>query len=163
MQRTLVMIRHAKSSWDDLSMSDFDRPLNERGEHDAPLMGERLKELKVIPDIIIASTAKRAKQTAKKIAEGVGYDKDDIQWEERLYHCSPSVFEDVIQKVDNKNSTVYIVAHNPGITDFVNRLSGIFRIDNMPTCGVVAAHTDAAWSEFKAAEKKVFLFEYPKK
>jgi phosphohistidine phosphatase len=164
MQRTLVMIRHAKSSWNSLTQSDFDRPLNERGENDAPIMGKRLKELGLQPDLIIASAAKRAKQTAKKIAEGIGYNKNDIQWEEKLYHCTPPVFEEVIYSINDAMKTVFIVAHNPGITTFVNQLSSAFSIDNMPTCGVVATHLDAAhWNEFNKAKKEVFLFEYSKK
>ena len=164
MQRTLVLIRHAKSSWDNLTQSDFERPLNERGEHDAPMMGKRLKELGLEPDLIIASTAKRAKQTAKKIADAIAYDKDDIQWEEKLYHCIPAIFEEVIYGIKDKVKTVFIVAHNPGITQFVNQLSPSFSLDDMPTCGAVAAHLDAAhWNEFSIVKKEVFLFEYPKK
>lgn len=164
MQRTLVLIRHAKSSWDNATQKDFDRPLNERGEADAPEMGKRLKNLGVVPDLIIASTAKRAKQTAKKIADAIGYDKEKIQWEEKLYHCVPAVFEDVIYGIKDKVKTVFIVAHNPGITDFVNQLSDAFVIDDMPTCGVVGAHLKVAeWNEFSKAKKEVFLFEYPKK
>jgi phosphohistidine phosphatase len=164
MQRTLVLIRHAKSSWGNLTQSDFERPLNERGEHDAPIIGKRLKELGLEPDLVIASTAKRAKQTAKKIADATAYDKDDIQWVEKLYHCMPPVFEEIIYGIGDKVKTVFIVAHNPGITQFANKLSDSFSIDNMPTCGAVAARMDAAhWNEFNKVKKEVFLFEYPKK
>ena len=79
MKRTLVMIRHAKSSWANPLQSDFERPLNERGQHDAPMMGERLKTLNIMPDLVIASPAKRAKQTAKKIAAALGYEEEKIQ------------------------------------------------------------------------------------
>lgn len=164
MQRTLVMIRHAKSSWANPLQSDFERPLNDRGEQDAPMMGERLKKLNVIPDLIISSDAKRAKQTAKKIGAVLGYDPGKIQWVEKLYHCIPPVFEEVIQDIDDDVKTVFIVAHNPGITAFVNDLSPSFNIDHMPTCGVVAARMDTEhWSDFSFAERNVFLFEYPKK
>ena len=78
MERTLILIRHAKSSWNNPLHSDFDRPLNERGNHDAPLMGKKLKLLNIIPDLIVASSAKRTRQTAKLIAEKVGYDVDDL-------------------------------------------------------------------------------------
>ena len=164
MERTLVMIRHAKSSWANPLQSDFERPLNDRGEHDAPMMGEWLKQMDVIPDLIISSTAKRAKQTAKRIAEAIGYDTDKIQWIDKLYHCIPSVYEDVIQEIDESLSTVFMVAHNPGITEFVNDLLPGFHIDNMPTCGMVGAHINAEeWSDFINASKEVFLFEYPRK
>lgn len=158
------MIRHAKSSWANPLQSDFERPLNDRGKHDAPEMGKRLKKMGVTPDLIISSTAKRTKQTAKKIAEETGYNEDNIRWEEKLYHCIPSVFEEVIYEVSDKIKTVFIVAHNPGITDFVNQLSPDFTIDNMPTCGIVGAQVDAdEWNNFNIADKKVFLYEHPEK
>jgi len=164
MQRTLVVIRHAKSSWANPLQSDFDRSLNERGMADAPDIGQRLKKLGIIPDLIIASSAKRTRQTAKRIAKEVGYDPENIKWEEKLYHCIPSVFEDVIYDADEKVMTIFIVAHNPGITGFVNQIDPAFSIDNMPTCGVVAAHINATeWSAYATSARKVFLFEYPKK
>ncbi|XZF13075.1 SixA phosphatase family protein [Chitinophagaceae bacterium MMS25-I14] len=164
MQRTLVLVRHAKSSWANPLQSDYDRPLNERGIHDAPMMGTRLKEKNILPDLIISSTAKRAAQTAKKIAAAVGFNEENILWKNRLYHCIPSVIEEVIQEVSNEVKTVFLVAHNPGITEFVNELVPGFRIDNMPTCSMVGAHIDAEeWDDFTKASKEVFLFDYPKK
>lgn len=165
MRRTLVMIRHAKSSWANPLQSDFERPLNERGKSDAPVMGEKLKKADIIPDLIIASTAKRTKQTAKMIAKAVGYDTDKIKWEEKLYHCIPSVFEEVIYELSDTVKTVFIIAHNPGITEFVNHLSPDFSIDNMPTCGMVAAHVETkgqGWNSFSIVKRKVFLFDYPR-
>jgi phosphohistidine phosphatase len=163
MERTLVMIRHAKSSWANPLQSDFERPLNDRGEQDAPMMGERLRGKNVIPDVIISSTAKRAKQTAKKIAKAIGYNENDIVWYEKLYHCIPSVFEEVLYEVADGVKTVFIVAHNPGITEFVNQLSEAFSTDNMPTCGIVGAKFEAdQWNEFSRTNKTVFLYDYPK-
>ena len=164
MQRTIVMIRHAKSSWSNPLQSDFERPLNERGKKDAPEMGQKLNELGIIPDLIISSSAKRTRQTAKKIAKEVGYDPENIRWEEKLYHCIPSVFEEIIYDIKDKVKTVFFVAHNPGITEFVNQLSPGFSIDNMPTCGMVGAHVDIdEWNAFPLAQRTVFLFEYPGK
>jgi len=164
MKRTLVMIRHAKSSWANPLQSDFERPLNDRGQKDAPMMGDRLNKCNLKPDLIISSTAKRAKQTAKKVAAAFGYDEGKIKWYDRLYHCIPSVFEEVLYEVDDSVQTVFVVAHNPGITDFVNQLSDKFKIDNMPTCGIVAAEFELEeWNEFSTTGKKVILFDYPKK
>jgi phosphohistidine phosphatase len=164
MERTLVLIRHAKSSWANPMQSDFDRPLNDRGEQEAPEMGEKLKSMHIVPDLIISSTAKRTRQTAKRIAKKVGFDTDEIKWEDRLYHCIPSVFERVINDVDNKVKTVFIVAHNPGITEFANQLSPDFAIDNLHTCGIIGAHMDLEeWENFANVKRKVFLFEYPGK
>ena len=144
--------------------SDFDRPLNDRGKDEAPAMGKRLKKMGISPDLIISSSAKRTRQTAKRIAGEVGYDADDIKWEEKLYHCTPSVFEEVIYGIPDRVKTVFIVAHNPGITDFVNQLSPDFVIDNMPTCGIAGAEVDAKeWNSFATAKRKVILYEYPEK
>jgi phosphohistidine phosphatase len=164
MKRTVVIIRHAKSSWANPLQSDFDRPLNDRGKHDAPRMGKELKKQHLIPDLIIASTAKRTRQTAKMIAEAVGYDIDNIKWEEKLYHCIPSVFEETLYEVSDRVKTVFIVAHNPGITAFANQLSHDFKIENMPTCCVIGAHVETdEWSNFAMAKKEVFLRLYPGK
>jgi phosphohistidine phosphatase len=164
MKRTLVLIRHAKSSWANPLQSDFDRPLNDRGKEEAPAVGEKLKKLGIFPDLIIASSAKRTTQTAKRIAKEVGYDTDCIKFEDKLYHSIPAVFDEVISEVSDKVKTVFIVAHNPGITEFVNQLSPQFSVDTMPTCGVVGAHIDTAeWSNFAVEERKVFLYEYPGK
>ena len=162
--RTLVLIRHAKSSWANPLQSDFERPLNERGKTEAPAMGQKLKAASILPDLIISSSAKRTRQTAKRIAREVGYNEDNIKWEEKLYHCIPSVLEEVIYEIKDNVQTVVIVAHNPGITEFVNQLSPEFRIDNMPTCGVVAAQMEnGEWNNFSITKRKVFLFEYPDK
>jgi len=162
--KRIVVIRHAKSSWSNPLQSDFERPLNERGEHDAPLMGKRLRELNILPQLIIASSAKRAKQTAKRIAGAIDYDKELIRLEDKLYHCTPSTLEEVIYELDDSLTTVCIVAHNPGITEFVNELSESFRTDNVPTCGIIVAEINTQrWSDFKSASKRVLLFEYPKK
>jgi len=158
------MIRHAKSSWANPLQSDFERPLNERGKAEAPEMGKKLKHAGIIPDLIISSSAKRTRQTAKRIANEVGYEPERIRWEEKLYHCIPSVFDEMIGEISDDVRTLFIVAHNPGITDFVNNQSPEFRIDNMPTCGVVCVATEAEdWESYDSAGHEVFLFEYPGK
>ncbi len=163
MERTLVMIRHAKSSWANPLQSDFERPLNERGQHDAPIMGKRLKDNGLKPDLIISSTAKRTRQTAKHIAEATGYDFKDIKWEEKLYHCIPSVFDELLYEINDAVKTVFIIAHNPGITEFVNNLSSAFNTGNMPTCCIAGTHFEAeGWSGFSMAKQNIFLFDYPK-
>lgn len=164
MERTLVMIRHAKSSWVNPLQSDFERPLNERGKREAPEMAGKLKQAGITPDLIICSKAKRTRQTAKRICEVLGYDMANVHWEEKLYHCIPSVFDELLYEVDEKVKTVFIIAHNPGITEFVNQLSPDFSIDNMPTCGIACARFSAAeWNMFPLVQKTVFLFEYPEK
>jgi len=163
MKRTLLMIRHAKSSWANPLQSDFERTLNERGVRDAPMMGAKLKKAAITPDLIISSTATRTRETAKYIAAEVGYDFDKVKWEEKLYHCIPSVFEELIYEIGNDVGTAFIIAHNPGITEFVNQLSPDFATSNMPTCGMVGVHFEAdRWEDFPNVKRKVFLFDYPK-
>ncbi len=164
MKRKIVIIRHAKSSWANPLQSDYDRPLNDRGLHDAPMMGERLLKQKVIPDLIIASTAKRAAQTAKLVAAAVGYEVGRIQWQDKLYHCISNVFVEVLATLDDAIRTVFIVAHNPGVSEFAGDVSSGLRIEEMPTCGVAGIELEADhWYDYNSADKKVFLFDYPKK
>ena len=166
MERRLVLVRHAKSDWSTAGQADYDRPLNERGKRDAPVMGQRLKEKGVIPDLIIASPAKRAAATARLIADAVGYDKNKIAWVESLYHCPPHVFEEVLltQDIPDDVKTVFIFAHNPGITLFANETTEGLDIDNIPTCGIVALSFEADhWNDYTTAKHSLLFFDYPKK
>ena len=165
MERILVLVRHAKSDWSTAGLSDFDRPLNNRGRNDAPSMGKRLKEKNIIPDLIISSPAKRAAETAKLIAQEVGYGEDDIQWVEKLYHCPSFIFEDVILEaaIPAHTKSVFIFGHNPGITDYANDTINDFSIDNMPTCGMAGLSFDAEdWNSFPSAKHNLLFYDYPK-
>jgi phosphohistidine phosphatase len=163
--KTLYVVRHAKSSWDDPEKADFDRPLNERGKTDAPRMGKRLKEKDVHPNVIIASPAKRARSTAKRIAREIGYAKENIKTDRALYHAGEAIILDVIRQVKPKHDVLMIVGHNPGLTDFVNALmdESSNPIDNIPTCGIVAFtfQTDD-WKKIDWGKGKMLFFDYPK-
>ena len=164
MKKTLVLIRHAKAAVNDHHIADFDRPLTEKGKTDAQHIGEVLKELNLIPDLIIASPAKRTRQTAKKIAESMGYAENKIEWEDKLYQCTASAVENNIIRVKDTVNTLFLVAHNPAITEFASQIDPAFKIENIPPCGVVAAQIDAEkWIEFGLSKRKVFLFKYPLK
>ena len=160
--KTLLLIRHAKSSWDDITQKDFDRPLNDRGKKDAPEMAERVKEKGVKPDLLVSSPAKRAKKTAALFAEELGIDKDDILLVEGLYEPTREAFETAVANLPDKADTVALFSHNPGITEFVNTLSNV-RIDDMPTCGVFAVSAEVStWAQFKGGEAAFLFFDYPK-
>lgn len=160
--KQLILIRHAKSDWGNPGLDDFDRPLNERGKKDAPVMAARLKERKITIDAFIASPAKRAAKTAKLFAEIFNRNKDEIIFKEELYMAGPLIFFDVIAKADNTFSTIAIFSHNNGITEFANRLVDV-RIDNIPTCGIFAVKAACDnWADFKDAKKEFFFFDYPK-
>jgi phosphohistidine phosphatase len=160
--KTLLLVRHAKSSWDQPGLSDAERPLNERGKKDAPEMAARMKEKGITIDRFVSSTAKRARRTARYFAEEFGQSKEDIKLVEDLYLATPSAFESVVSKLDDHYNTVALFSHNPGITDFASSLTNV-RVDEMPTCGVFAVQAEtASWSGFQQAEKKFLFFDYPK-
>jgi len=160
--KTLIIVRHAKSSWDDMTQKDIDRPLNDRGKKDAPEMAQRLKEKGIKPDALISSPARRARKTARYFAEVFDLGKKDIDIEDALYEASIAAFEKVTEGLKNKWSTVVLFSHNPGITEFANTLTNV-RIDDMPTCAVfaVSIHTDE-WLNFKTAAKRFLFFDYPR-
>lgn len=160
--KTLLIIRHAKSSWDNTSMPDISRPLNDRGKKDAPAMARRLINEGVLIDRFISSPARRAKETAEAFAHEFGVKSKEIQFVNELYHALPPVFKQVIAGLDDKDETVALFAHNPGITSFANLLTAV-RLDNMPTCSVFAAQSPAEhWNEFFSAGAEFLFFHYPK-
>ena len=160
--KTLILIRHAKSDWNDSSLKDFDRPLNERGKRDAPLMAHRLLDKKIKIDAFIASPAKRAKRTAELFAKEYKKDKDDILFFEELYLAEPSTFFEVVKKTDNGLDNIALFSHNEGITYFANQLCDV-RIDSIPTCGIFAVKSDIKkWKDFSEAENEFWFFDYPK-
>jgi len=161
--KSLLIVRHAKSSWADLSQKDFDRPLNDRGKKDAAAMAKRVhKEKNVELDAILSSPAKRAITTAKFFAEEFEIKKKNIiEWPE-LYEASTDNFYKAVSSLDDDYSVVALFSHNPGITAFVNDLTNT-RIDDMPTCAVFAIHIKTgSWKDFETAEKEFWFFDYPK-
>jgi phosphohistidine phosphatase len=131
--KTLLIMRHAKSSWADSSLSDFERPLNERGQRDAPRMGQWLIEHELVPQLIISSPANRAKTTAEIVAQNADYG-GDIQFREQLYHGTPRDYVSVLKLVSATNEVVMVVGHNPGLENLVERLTGDF--ERMPTSAI---------------------------
>lgn len=161
-KKTLLVIRHAKSSWEIGTLTDFERPLNERGKRDAPIMAQRLIERNILIDAFVASPAKRAKKTAELFMETYNGSKDAIVFISKLYHASAEVFFEVVNELDENKQTVAIFSHNPGITEFVNMLTNNSRIDNMPTCGIFAVTFNGAWKNFASQKNELLFFDYPK-
>ncbi len=160
--KQLLLIRHAKSSWDDPSLSDFERPLNERGKKDAPAMAKKLKDKKIKIDAFVSSPAKRARQTCKYFAKEFDFKKKDIVLEPKLYEAGEESFYKTVEDLKNKWDRVAIVSHNPGITSFANSLTET-KIDDMPTSSIFAIKIDTdKWKNFRAAKKEFWLFDYPK-
>lgn len=161
--KTLYIVRHAKSSWDYPELSDIDRPLNKRGEKDAPEMGRRLNQRDIFPDLMISSPANRALTTCKVIASALDYPQESIEVNDRVYHAGENRLLDVVRNADDTWLSVMIFGHNPGFTDFANSLTDEY-IDNIPTCGVFACTFDVdRWQEVDFGKGKKLFFDYPKK
>lgn len=161
--KTLTLVRHAKSSWSDSSLSDRQRPLNKRGKRDAPIMGERILKHGIRPSLIIASPAKRAWTTAKIIAKAISYPREFLQREDDLYLASRDEILDVIKAQDSEFHSLMVVGHNPGMTSVANFLSpGLTH--NLPTAGVVAVQFDSKdWNLFERPDFELIVHDYPKK
>ncbi|MBC7898498.1 MAG: histidine phosphatase family protein [Saprospiraceae bacterium] len=146
--KKLFILRHAKSSWDQPDLADFDRPLNHRGLIAAPFMGELIARKKYLPDVIISSPAKRARQTALLIKEAAGA-AADIRYEERIYEASPQALKQIVSELDEDISSVMIVGHNPGIEGFIKYLTG--RLEAMPTAALASIKLDLEkWSNLSS-------------
>ena len=121
--KSLLLLRHAKSSWGDMSLGDHDRPLNSRGKRDAPRMGRLLKELDLVPDAILSSTAKRAHKTAQAVAEEAGFE-GQIEKHRSLYHAGPDVFIEFLRTLSDDVGRAMLVGHNPGMEYAVEFFTG---------------------------------------
>lgn len=161
--RELVLVRHAKSSQDDPALDDFDRPLSKRGKRDALEMGERLRVRGSVPDFFLSSPARRARKTARRIVEALGYPREKIRLDARLYLLGEEELSSLVREVPNESRRVFLVGHNPDLTGFAEWLSGE-NLGNIPTCGVVALRMNVpAWSAVGANTGTMLFFDYPKK
>ncbi len=160
--RTIFFIRHAKSSWDDAALSDFDRPLNERGKRDAIFMAQHLFDLKLPIDAFISSPAKRARKTASYFMKQYG--ADTFIEKPDLYLPQAAAFTRAIESADDQYNHLAIFSHNPGITEYVNTLTDVIRVNDVPTCGIFAIRTAAKrWADFSSSAKEFLFFDYPSK
>ncbi|MEA3374301.1 MAG: histidine phosphatase family protein [Campylobacterota bacterium] len=159
MKYTLLILRHAKSSWDDSTLSDRERPLNKRGKKDAPMMGKRLKSSNYKCDLLITSPAVRALSTAKAVAKALGYPEKKILLDESLYMADTEDYLHVIGGVDEKIKHLMIVSHNPGSEELLGDLTSE-QFEKFPTAAYALIEIEGSWSEIKSA--KLLRFDYPK-
>ncbi len=160
--KTIYLIRHAKSSWDNPDLRDFDRPLNKRGFRDAPFMAAFLSKQVPTPDKLVSSPANRAFTTATYFAEALGQKAKDIHQEAGIYEAYAQEVLLIIQGLEPAWDTVCLFGHNPGFTNLANQFSKDF-IPNIPTCGIAkisGAITD--WKDFEKGKVKLMNFHYPK-
>lgn len=161
--RRLLICRHAKSSWRETDLRDFDRPLNQRGERDAPEMGRRLATRGLQPDLICASPAVRALTTAQLYAHVLCYPLQQIRTHPGQYAASVPMLLQQIQEIDDAVGLLMLVGHNPESTALANVL-GALMIDNIPTSGIVALEFAVdSWRQVEPGTGSLLFFDYPKK
>lgn len=162
--KTLLLLRHAKSSWDDAAAGDFDRPLASRGERDAPRMGKALRAAGVAPDLVVSSPAKRAQQTAALFLEAARFE-GKLETDERIYEASARDLLAVVNGLPSKVETALLVGHNPGFEDLLGLLCGgagapaRFRV---PTGALTCVALDGAWSSAGAGRGALLWMLIPK-
>ena len=158
----ITLVRHAKSSWKESGLRDFDRPLNSRGKKNALMMGIRLREADIVPDVIVSSPAKRAITTAKLIAKEIGFNKRDIVLIPEIYEANVDTLLAVIQSFEEGWEDVMLVGHNPGLTELAEVLSGnVF--DNLVTCAVCGLDfLTNNWAAIGTLKGEIYYYDYPK-
>lgn len=137
----LLLLRHAKSSWDDPALLDLERPLAPRGERDAPRMGAELARLGILPDRVLVSPARRALQTARRFLPAAGVDPARVQIVPELYAAGPDALQRILNAVAGDGRCLLVVGHNPGLEAWGERLTG--QALQMPTCALVCIRLDA--------------------
>ena len=161
--KQLILVRHAKSDWGDPVLGDHERPLNKRGQRNAPEMGERFAKREVHPDRIYTSSALRARTTAKIIAETLDYPAEDIEQVEGLYHAGVDTWLEFISGLEDSLSCVMCFGHNPGLTELAHFEFGC-ELSNIPTCGVLTLDFAADhWAKVPGTQPDQVDFDYPKK
>jgi len=161
--KRLTLVRHAKSSWKDPELADFDRPLSKRGKQDAPLMAERLMAMDPQPELLVSSPARRAKKTARLIAHELKLSDERLIFKMEIYAAEPESLLEVVRGLDDCWEHVLLVGHNPGLTDLGNLLADC-GIANIPTCGMLCLDFDVAnWMNVGARAGTLVFYDYPKK
>jgi phosphohistidine phosphatase len=149
--KTLLVLRHAKSSWKDDTLDDHDRPLHKRGKKMASLMGKLIAEQNAVPDLILSSTARRARSTAKRAAKAMVY-KGDIIYRQDLYLAEPRAYFKAIRECANTQDRVMTIGHNPGLESLVQTMTGTDK--PLPTAALAAVElTIQSWKSLKRNTK----------
>lgn len=158
--KTLLILRHAKSSWKDEQAPDHDRPLHKRGKRDAPRIGQLLLDRRLCPDLIISSTARRARKTAAKVARHCHY-QGIVKLDGSLYLASPDAYVAAVSQVDDQFSRVLVVGHNPGLEQWLACLTG--QTLRLPTAALAHLELDlASWQDFDSqAHARLISFWTP--
>ena len=161
--KRLTLLRHAKTETAHSGQDDWARELEPRGQKDAPEMARRLRERKLKPDRIITSPAVRALATANIFARELHIPATKLVQDERLYLAAPKVILEVIRELGGADAHLMIVGHNPGLTEFADRICAEREVDNMPTCAIYTLEVDLAdWSALAWNSGSNAELDYPK-
>jgi phosphohistidine phosphatase len=152
--KTLLLMRHAKSSWKDSELDDHDRGLNGRGKKDAPRMGELLKEQNLLPDYLVTSSARRARKTADHVALASGF-RGECRLTGELYLAGPDKILDVIRQTPDTCQRLLLIGHNPGLEEFLEQVTGTYT--PLPTAALAQLELDIDSWRTLAAETKAEL------
>jgi len=158
--KTLFILRHAKSSWDDPDLADFDRPLNDRGRKAAPFMGRLMQRNGFVPSVILSSPALRARETAMLVKADAASNAE-MEFEDRIYEASPQTLLQVASGIDNRYESAMIVGHNPGMEGFIRFLTG--KLESMPTAALAVIDLDISkWEQIDAESGRLRKIFRPK-
>lgn len=146
--KTLLLMRHAKSSWKDTELPDMERPLNKRGKNDAPMIGKLIFERELVPQCVLCSTALRARQTAEELVNQSGF-KGDVQYLDALYLAEPGIYLEALNTLPDEMERVLVIGHNPGIEGLVQILSGV--VESLPTAALACISLPIqSWKELNS-------------
>ena len=158
--KKLIIVRHSKSSWKDLSLTDFNRPLNGRGKLDGPLMADYLKRKINKIDYLHSSSSLRTFETSKYFINQIQFEK--IEYDDSLYHCSSSSILKMIMNYSEDYQSAMIIAHNPGLTNLINSITNIL-LDNLPTTGISEINFDCSeWNDISLQNSNLIDLKFPK-
>lgn len=160
--KQLILVRHAKSSWQQPELDDFERPLNHRGERDAPVMGERLARSGLRPELILSSPARRARATAEVLADRLGLAPAQVRFEAGIYEAAPEDLLRLIRSREESLGRLLLVGHNPGLLE-LGQLLAPEAPDRFPTCAVLAlAFEVASWRQIAPRGGRLLWYDFPK-
>ena len=160
MNKKLIIVRHSKSSWKDLSLDDFNRPLNKRGKEDGPIISNYLSKKTNFIDFLHSSSSVRTFETSKFFTERIKFGK--VKYDDNLYHSSSESILNLIKNYSNEYSSVLLIAHNPGLTHLINQITNI-SLDNLPTTGLAEIHFSCnKWNEISSKNSNLIDLKFPK-
>jgi phosphohistidine phosphatase len=158
--KTLLLLRHAKSSWDDSSLPDFERPLAPRGLRDAPRIGAALRKHGVIPDTILSSPAARARQTIEAVIRAAGL--GTAEFKDNIYAASAAELIKIVRGLPDSSACAMLVGHNPGFEDLLNRLIDS-NTETMPTCALACVDLQVdSWADIEDSDGRLLWLLRPK-